>query len=86
MLSPINYEVSKYFLSHINEIPLVSIKETSTHYMVALDLPDAPETDLQKKTYFQFHDESQSCRTIYQDGVLWLAMPKYAEKSLGVAS
>lgn len=32
---------------------------------------------LQKKTYFQFHSKSRSCRTLYKDGVLWLIMPKY---------
>jgi hypothetical protein len=34
---------------------------------------------LQNKTYMQFHAMTKACRTIYQEGILWLVMPKYFE-------
>lgn len=100
MLTPINHEISNFLLHHINEIPLFSVRETPSHYLVAVDLPNLSTDEMyireknkniyveginkneptRKQTYFYFHPESKNCQTIYQDGILWLAMPKYANK------
>lgn len=75
MLSPISNEVSNFFLNRI--------EKNSTLYLEGIPEMGEPE----KKIYFKFHDEGKDCRTVYQDGILWLAMPKYAEKNhLGAAS
>lgn len=107
MLTSINHEISNFLIHHVHDMLVFSIKETETHYLIAMDIPGLPVNEArireenksvyvecmpdkrssQKKTYLESHFKNKACQTIYQEGILWLAMPKYVnEYRIGAVS
>lgn len=79
------------------QAPLFSLEESDSYYMVALDLPSLPSeaeifTDKRElvvegkenQLFFRCRPQGQAIRASYQDGRLWLLLPKMVAFPLAV--
>jgi hypothetical protein len=70
-------EQDSYYVVSI-DLPTLPSNHTqirATSELLAIEAP--PQDSLDTKTYFRMLKKGEGIKTVYQDGVLWLLLPKY---------